>query len=68
MDGLDVRAGLPCDKSVAVHGSYSSAHCVKCRSVVPIDRFVEELVDKMATPPLCPKAKCRAYLKPSVVM
>ncbi len=68
VDGLDLRAGLPSEKSVAVHGSYSSARCVKCRGIVPIERYVEELVDRMATPPLCPKAKCRAFLKPNSVM
>ena len=30
--------------------------------------FVGELVDKMATPPLCPKPKCRGFVKPSCVM
>ena len=68
MDGLDVMAGLPKEKSVAVHGSYTSAQCVACRAVVPIDKFVAELVGKQETPPLCPKPKCRAFLKPSIVM
>jgi len=68
VDGLDVRAGLPKAKSVAVHGSYGSAQCVQCRAVMPIAQFVEELVDKMATPPLCPKPKCRGFVKPSCVM
>jgi NAD-dependent histone deacetylase SIR2 len=68
VDGLDVMAGLPKNKSIAVHGSYSSAQCVQCRTIVPIEKFVEELVEKMATPPLCRKAKCQAFLKPSIVM
>jgi hypothetical protein len=68
VDGLDVMAGLPKEKSVAVHGSYTSAQCVACRAVVPIDKFVAELVGKQETPPLCPKPKCRAFLKPSIVM
>lgn len=68
VDGLDLRAGLPSEKSVAVHGSYSSAQCVKCHGIVPIESYVAELVDRMATPPLCPKADCRAFLKPSSVM
>lgn len=68
VDGLDIIAGLPKDKSVAVHGSYSSAQCVQCRTIVPIDKFVADLVGKQATPPLCPKPKCRAFLKPSIVM
>ena len=68
VDGLDLRAGLPSEKSVAVHGSYSSAQCVKCHGIVPIESYVAELVDCMATPPLCPKADCRAFLKPSSVM
>ncbi len=68
VDGLDVRAGLPKAKSVAVHGSYTSAQCVECRAVMSIERFVEELVGKMATPPLCAKAKCRGFVKPSIVM
>lgn len=68
VDGLDVMAGLPKNKSIAVHGSYSSAQCVQCRTIVPIEKFVEELVEKMATPPLCRKVKCQAFLKPSIVM
>jgi NAD-dependent SIR2 family protein deacetylase len=61
VDGLDIMSGLPKDKSIAVHGSYTSAQCVRCYSVVPIDTFVAELVGKHATPPLCRKPKCRAF-------
>jgi len=62
IDGLHERAGSR--EVVEVHGSIRSASCLECGERVPL----EEVVAALRTAPAPPCPRCRAVLKPDVVM
>lgn len=62
IDGLHERAGSR--EVVEVHGSIRSASCLECGERVPLEEVVAAL--RAAPAPPCPR--CRAVLKPDVVM
>jgi NAD-dependent deacetylase len=62
IDGLHARAGSR--EVVEVHGSIRSASCLECGERVPLEEVVAAL--RAAPAPPCPR--CRAVLKPDVVM
>jgi NAD-dependent deacetylase len=62
IDTLHERAGSR--EVVEVHGSIREAECLACGERVPLARVIELLADRSAPP--CPR--CRAILKPGVVM
>eukprot|EP01061_Rhynchopus_euleeides_P047880 TRINITY_DN9899_c0_g1_i1.p1 TRINITY_DN9899_c0_g1~~TRINITY_DN9899_c0_g1_i1.p1 ORF type:complete len:374 (+),score=133.03 TRINITY_DN9899_c0_g1_i1:67-1188(+) len=62
IDGLEIVAGLPKDRVVAAHGSFSDAHCIECgKSHDP--EFVKKHVET-ATVPRC---GCGGVVKPDIV-
>jgi len=64
VDGLELSAGLPEDKLVFAHGSFSSASCASCGEPETVDAVREALLaDK---DPIC--KKCGGFVKPDVVL
>ena len=63
IDGLDLLTGLPEDKIVFAHGSFSSASCIQCQKSYEISKFKAKiLVDQV---PIC--ESCDGFVKPNIV-
>ncbi|OJJ33303.1 hypothetical protein ASPWEDRAFT_116288 [Aspergillus wentii DTO 134E9] len=66
IDALDVRAGIPKERMFAVHGSWATQRCMKCKVPYPDDRMMEAI--KTGTVPYCPVDGCGGVVKPDTVM
>ncbi|KAH3757212.1 NAD-dependent protein deacetylase sirtuin-2 [Pelomyxa schiedti] len=62
IDTLEVIAGIPDDKLVFAHGSFSTAHCVLCNKAHSVD-FVKQTIfaDDI------PRCSCSGLVKPDIV-
>lgn len=63
IDGLEVMAGIPEDKIVAAHGTFTEAACIRCRGSAPIYEVKEHIME--GTIPRC--ATCDGLVKPTIV-
>jgi len=65
IDTLERVAGVSGERLVEAHGSFSLAHCVKCRQEYTCD-FVKEYVFRDEIP-LCTQSGCPGTVKPDIV-
>ena len=63
IDTLERVAGIPGDKLVEAHGSYSIAHCIDCSNEYSIDYVKKFVFDDDV--PRC--EKCKGLVKPDIV-
>ena len=40
IDGLEFKAGLPEEKLIEAHGSFRTAHCIKCKKEHSVDDII----------------------------
>ncbi|PLN86454.1 DHS-like NAD/FAD-binding domain-containing protein [Aspergillus taichungensis] len=65
IDGLELDAGVPGDKMMAVHGNWKSQRCHKCKTPYP-DDLMQQAVNS-GDVPYCLVAECGGAVKPDVV-
>jgi len=63
IDGLEAMAGIPEEKIVAAHGTFTQAACVSCGESAPISEIKEHIMS--GTVPRC--AACTGLVKPTIV-
>ncbi|KAM4617381.1 NAD-dependent protein deacetylase sirtuin-3, mitochondrial [Discoglossus pictus] len=63
IDGLERVAGVPPEKLVEAHGSFSSATCTMCLKSYPGETFSDAVLESKV--PLC--SSCGGYIKPDIV-
>ncbi|KAK2761321.1 NAD-dependent protein deacetylase SIR2rp1 [Arachnomyces sp. PD_36] len=66
IDGMEVGAGVGEGRVVAVHGSWRSQRCVKCKGVYP-DELMGKAVQSGEVP-YCEGEGCGGVVKPDIVM
>ncbi|XP_076450950.1 uncharacterized protein LOC143286903 [Babylonia areolata] len=65
IDGLERIAGIPADKMVEAHGTFSTATCVTCRQKYNGEEIKERIMeDKL---PRCRRTTCQGIVKPDIV-
>ncbi|KAK7476695.1 hypothetical protein BaRGS_00032093 [Batillaria attramentaria] len=65
IDGLERIAGIPPEKMVEAHGTFSTATCVRCRQKYDGDEIKDKIFeDKL---PRCKKFSCTGIVKPDIV-
>jgi len=81
IDGLERLAGIPAEKLVEAHGTFSSTHCIQCGSAYSPDfvksQIFEGRIPYCTAPALCSSSSspscdtasstCRGYVKPDIV-
>ena len=65
IDALELEAGIPEEKVVFAHGSFATAHCIRCHAVFPTDVLKESL--KTGTVTYCQDSACKGLVKPDIV-
>lgn len=65
IDGLEFKAGLPEEKLIEAHGSFRTAHCIKCKKEHSVDDIIEKVRNE--TKMVIPKCGCGALVKPDIV-
>ena len=65
IDGLERETALPLDKLVEAHGTFSTAHCLKCRHEYDYREYVENL--KNGEIIHCFQEHCDGLVKPDIV-
>lgn len=65
IDGLEVEAGVPEDCVLAVHGSWKTQRCARCKAAFP-DGLMEGAVETGEVP-YCLDGGCKGPVKPDVV-
>ena len=63
IDGLERLAGVPAEKIVEAHGTFSSASCVSCKRVEDVDKVKEKIFSGVV--PRC--SHCKGLVKPDIV-
>jgi NAD-dependent deacetylase sirtuin 3 len=63
IDGLELLTGLPADKIVFAHGSFSSAACIKCGEAKDVESVKRDILNDAV--PTC--QKCSGFVKPDIV-
>lgn len=64
IDGLERVAGVPADKIVECHGTYYTAHCIKCRAQFELKDIEEQMYKGIV--PKCPHCE-DGVIKPDIV-
>ncbi|KAL8558734.1 hypothetical protein ACOMHN_036401 [Nucella lapillus] len=65
IDGLERIAGIPAEKLVEAHGTFSTATCVSCRQKYEGSDIKEKIMeDKL---PRCRRTTCNGIVKPDIV-
>lgn len=65
IDGLEVDAGVPPDRVLAVHGSWKAQRCVRCKRAYP-GELMERAIEAGEVP-YCLDGACKGPVKPDVV-
>jgi NAD-dependent protein deacetylase/lipoamidase len=63
IDGLHQRAGMPADRVIEIHGNSTRAHCLDCRTPMPLAE-VRAAIDSTAASPRC---ACGGLVKAAIV-
>ncbi|XP_053305048.1 NAD-dependent protein deacetylase sirtuin-3, mitochondrial [Spea bombifrons] len=63
IDGLERVAGIPLEKLIEAHGSFSSATCTMCLKTYPGETFRDAVLESKV--PLC--VSCGGLIKPDIV-
>ncbi|CAH2299170.1 NAD-dependent deacetylase sirtuin-3, mitochondrial isoform X1 [Pelobates cultripes] len=63
IDSLERAAGIPLEKLVEAHGSFTSATCTKCLKTYPGRTFQDAVLESRV--PLC--VLCKGLIKPDIV-
>jgi NAD-dependent SIR2 family protein deacetylase len=64
VDCLEIKAKIPSEKIVYVHGNYLSGHCPNCKKAASIDKIIEGIENEKVY--YCPT--CNAPCKPKIVL
>ena len=65
IDCLEREAGVPGDKIVEAHGSFTSQSCIECKKAYPEERM-RDAIDKKWVP-RCVDLSCNGLVKPDIV-
>ena len=65
IDTLERLAGVSDDKLIEAHGTFYTAHCIKCRKLFS-QEYVKDEIFKDAIPQ-CDKSDCEGVVKPDIV-
>jgi len=66
IDGLESLTGIEQKKLVEAHGSFRSAHCIKCNCLYS-GLYVKNEIE-LNQLPICIKHKCNGVVKPVFTM
>jgi NAD-dependent deacetylase len=64
IDGLHVRAGVPAERVVELHGNTTYAHCLECAAPYDLDP-IREAFEAKGTLPVC--QACGGMVKPATI-
>ena len=64
VDCLEIKAKIPSEKIVYVHGNYLSGHCPNCKKAASIDKIIEGIENEKVY--YCPT--CNSPCKPKIVL
>lgn len=65
IDGLEKMAGIPSDKLVEAHGTFSTARCTSCRKSYDGSIVQPHLAN--GSVPFCKEPNCKGIIKPDIV-
>lgn len=63
IDGLERIAGIPPDRLVEAHGTFSKCFCIQCNAKYSSTLFKKQVFNDQR--PLCPY--CKGFVKPAIV-
>lgn len=66
IDTLETAAGVPADLVLEAHGSFATAHCLRCRRDTSTDHVLASGV-REGKVVRCPRDGCKGLVKPDIV-